>query len=185
MKRDDQKTKQTQKEKREKSQPKKKASDAMQIESFEDPAEVSKASAAATTVDSFFITGDGSNYMSTAVANETADDAHLSEAVNRRERRGNISINAKSTKRVELKYNKETDDDSSAHPSWAAKRKQKVIPQFQGKKVKFGEDEKGEEANSLSQKPNEEKEVLHPSWAAKQKLKPVITEFKGTKITFD
>ncbi|XP_075145902.1 rlb1 [Haematobia irritans] len=85
--------------------------------------------------------------------------------------------------------------DEKLHPSWAAKQKLKpVITNFQGKKIRFDNDE-GHQAsgnrgtalnttkNTPTPKPNTES--LHPSWLAKQKLKPVITAFQGKKISFD
>lgn len=143
------------------------------------------------TEDPFFITSDGTNYLSTSApaAKTDENDANDSEEesfsgrLNRRARRSGMNLNTNSNSNSNTKTKNSSnlnvfskpEIDPDAHPSWAAKRKLKEIPQFQGKKVKFDEAED-------DVKPKEE---LHPSWAAKQKMKPTITEFKGTKVTFD
>lgn len=167
---------------------------------------------ATTMVDPFFITDDGSNYISTAVIDRTQADAP-DDNLNRRERRANRMSNNSAGPKAHAKnakFNKNTptlksfggsvrneakngtwqEDDADVHPSWSAKRKQKTIPSFQGKKIKFdgGEDKPKTATTPASIKSSNETDdasKLHPSWAAKQKLKPVIAAFKGSKITFD
>lgn len=158
---------------------------------------------ATTMVDPFFITNDGSNYISTAVIDRTQPEAPDNE-LNRRSRRANRpnnnSVESKShgknskfnnpapklksfggSSRNEAKKDVSEASDAGVHPSWSAKRKQKTIPAFQGKKIKFD----GSEDKPTKSTTNDAEDKLHPSWVAKQKLKPVITEFKGSKITFD
>lgn len=134
------------------------------------------------TVDSFFITSDGKNYMSTSAPRENADEDDIDndgtdERLNRRARRSGIINQTPNSNNKPIKLNviAKPEIDPEAHPSWAAKRKQNTIPEFLGKKIKFDADDKDDNS----------KEKLHPSWAAKQKLKPIITEFKGTKVKFD
>lgn len=167
---------------------------------------ISEEPAATTTVDPFFITNDGSNYVSTAVIDRTQADGP-DDTLNRRSRRANrLSNNSAGPKahakvgqfnksapilktfggssRNTMRKDEPENVDADVHPSWSAKRKQKSIPAFQGKKMKFD----GEKSTTDTTKPANSGEVsskLHPSWVAKQKLKPVITEFKGSKITFD
>lgn len=171
-------------------------------------AEITEEPAATTTVDPFFITNDGSNYVSTAVIDRTQADGP-DDALNRRSRRANRLSNNSAGPKAHAKVDKfnksaptlksfggssrndarkEVPDnaDADVHPSWSAKRKQKSIPAFQGKKMKFdGSGEKPANDTTKSTNSGEESSKLHPSWVAKQKLKPVITEFKGSKITFD
>lgn len=141
----------------------------------------------ATTVDSFFITESGSNYMSTAVVDRVQADGP-DDGLARKERRAKQFGNTITPKAK--KFNnfgdgkpngrgKPAEADGPDHPSWSAKRKQKVIPDFQGKKTKFGA------TDSKATKPAASTGDVHPSWAAKQKQKPTITEFKGLKTTFD
>lgn len=118
---------------------------------------------APTTVDDFFITADGSNYLSTAVVNkeqenDSGDDSNTRKVFEKKPKEA--SFFHKSDKRpVKLGTNRFED----------AKRKrlnETVEPIRTVKEMKIDPE-------------------LHPSWQAKQKLKPTITEFKGTKITFD
>lgn len=181
-----------------KSTPKKPAKKIEQaIDDSEEPA-------ATTMVDPFFITTDGSSYLSTAVIDRTQADGP-DDDLNRRSRRANrlntysagpkANVNNKSTPQLKSfggssRNNARKDvpekADVDVHPSWSAKRKQKSIPAFQGKKIKFdGSDDKPPTSNTKRPIDAEESTKLHPSWVAKQKLKPVITEFKGSKITFD
>lgn len=113
------------------------------------------------TVDPFFITDDGSNYLSTAVINRTEDPVSDDEFSNRRDRRSNQFGRNKS-------FNKTTQSQT------LAKRKPNPNSDFYNKKPKFDDEANVENAANL-----------HPSWAAKKKQKPTITDFKGTKITFD
>lgn len=143
-----------------------------------------------TTEDSFFITQNGSSYQSTAVVDRVQADGP-DDGLDRKERRAKQFGKAPRPAKVK-KVNKfaaaeqQVDSKDPAggdeHPSWAARRKQKAIPNFQGKKMKF-DDGGGAEKGQASTKAIDSS--IHPSWAAKQKQKPVLTEFKGTKITFD
>lgn len=143
-----------------------------------------------TTEDSFFITANGASYQSTAVVDRIQADGP-DDGLARKERRAkqfgkatpdhNRNKFNKSGDSAKLNVSKDTTSNGADHPSWAAKKKQKAIPSFQGKKVKF-DNESGSQPQSA---PKSADKDVHPSWAAKQKLKPVITEFKGSKITFD
>lgn len=130
-----------------------------------------------TAEDSFFITSSGASYQSTAVVDRIQVDGP-NDGLARKERRAKqfgrtIPDNNKSNKFNKsggsAKLNNKNDSmNGDEHPSWAAKKKQKTIPNFQPQSAS-----KSADSN------------VHPSWAAKQKLKPVITEFKGSKTTFD
>ncbi|KAI9337282.1 hypothetical protein BDR26DRAFT_864116 [Obelidium mucronatum] len=79
--------------------------------------------------------------------------------------------------------------DEKLHPSWAAKKAQKIqisaIPA--GKKISFGDDDEGDGGGSVvvSKKPVVAEESLHPSWAAKKAQKLQISAAPaGKKITF-
>lgn len=166
--------------------------------------EPSEEPAATTMADPFFITNDGSNYMSTAVIDRTQPDGP-DDALNRRSRRANRLPNNSDGAKSHVKtgkFNKSTpklksfggsarnetkqDAEADVHPSWSAKRKQKSIPAFQGKKMKFdGSEDKPAPGSAKPANDGDDSSKLHPSWAAKQKLKPVIAAFKGSKITFD
>lgn len=91
-------------------------------------------------------------------------------------------------------------DDESLHPSWLAKKNNRVgITEFAGKKIVFGQDEETAppitEAWRLRIKEKKEnakeepKEVLHPSWEAKRRAKEMEAERmrneKPTKVVFD
>lgn len=189
------------KEKSMPAKPPKTKKDAEEIENAEEPV-------ATTMVDPFFITNDGTNYISTAVIDRTQPDGP-SDDLNRRSRRANRlnnnsdgpkthTKNAKFNKappklqsfggssRNETRKDVPDNADADVHPSWSAKRKQKSIPAFQGKKIKFdGSEDKPTTANTKSTSETDESSKLHPSWVAKQKLKPVIAAFKGSKIIFD
>lgn len=140
-----------------------------------------------TTEDSFFITANGASYQSTAVVDRVQPDGP-DDGFDRKERRANKfgrPLNKFNNNKTAANK-RDTHQDAlsgNEHPSWAAKRKQKTIPNFQGKKVKFGEDVGKKAATGSASKTADNN--VHPSWAAKQKLKPVISEFKGSKITFD
>ena len=74
------------------------------------------------------------------------------------------------------------------HPSWAAKKANKVIEPFQGKKITFdsvgGDVVKSFEKPRISEKTRDTSSSLHPSWAAK-KANKAIEPFQGKKTTFD
>lgn len=146
-------------------------------------------------VDSFFITGSGENYLATNVI-DRIQARGPDDGLDRKERRAQQFGNKPKAvpKRQDIPSSSEPSrsikpmtNQDDLHPSWAAKMKSKGIDKFQGKKMKFGDEEPDDVVdktlNAQSQKDDTEK--IHPSWAAKQKLKPVITEFKGNKIVFD
>lgn len=116
-----------------------------------------------TAVDDFFITADGSNYLSTAIANKT---------------QGNDSDDDSNQKKV---YEKKPRESSFFHKS-DKKPEKSGSNRFEGAKRKWPNesDESVHKAKETKIDPE-----LHPSWQAKQKQKPTITAFKGTKITFD
>ncbi|KAJ3074856.1 hypothetical protein HDU98_010036 [Podochytrium sp. JEL0797] len=79
--------------------------------------------------------------------------------------------------------------EESLHPSWAAKRAQKMqiaaVPV--GKKITFGEEEKGGVAKKgADKKPAAPvvEENLHPSWAAKKKQSMAMGHSSGKKVVF-
>lgn len=158
-------------------------------------------------MDSFFVTASGTSYMAAGVT-ERFQPAGPNDGLDRRERRAqkfgksigrrperpqsqqqqNVSVRPQQT------FQRPASNAPAAelHPSWAAKQKTKGIDQFQGKKIKFSEAalapstvvRKASQAIA-SNVSAEDTAKLHPSWLAKQKQKPVISEFKGKKITFD
>ena len=76
------------------------------------------------------------------------------------------------------------DDEKNLHPSWAAKRKQKINidDKIQGKKIRF--DHQDEDFVTKSSHSNEPKN-LHPSWAAKKDFNKGIQPFQGKKKVFN
>lgn len=135
------------------------------------PAENNDVSEPPTTVDDFFITADGSNYLSTAVSNRNQEGDSDGET-NQRLYRGKdfdrkpkeASFFHKSDKKpVKLAVNRSVDLGLNSKRKWLDESEEQV---HQSKEKKVDPE-------------------LHPSWQAKQKLKPTITEFKGKKITFD
>lgn len=154
-------------------------------------------------LDSFFVTASGTSYMAAGVT-ERFQPAGPNDGLDRRERRAQ-KFGKKTLRRPERLQTQQRNGSmrpqqtfqrpaSSApefalHPSWAAKQKTKGIDQFQGKKIKFGDAapssvvRKAPQAIALTASA-EDTTKLHPSWLAKQKQKPVISEFKGKKITF-
>lgn len=133
----------------------------------EKPGKKNVVSEAPTTVDDFFITADGSNYLSTAVVNRNQDDDsdggdnhHLYHGKDFEKKPKEASFFHKSDKKpVKLAVNR-----------------------FEGIKRKWTNESEEQDQKTKEKKVDPE---LHPSWQAKQKLKPTITEFKGKKITFD
>lgn len=123
---------------------------------------------APTTVDDFFVTADGSNYLSTAVASEKPDDDSDDD----------LKAHKKHGNSFAMKLNEST-----------ARQKNSKKPVKLGTNRSEG-GEKRKWTDGKDEQPNAGKQLkvdsnLHPSWLAKQKLKPTITEFKGKKITFD
>lgn len=116
-----------------------------------------------TTIDDFFITADGSNYLSTAVANKEQD---------------NVSDDDSHPRKV---FEKKPKEASFFHKS--DKRPVRLgSNRFEGTKRRWP-NETVEPVHAVKETKIDPE--LHPSWLAKQKLKPTITAFKGTKITFD
>lgn len=157
-------------------------------------------------LDSFFVTASGTSYMAAGVT-ERSQPAGPNDGLDRRERRAQKfgRSSARRPERPQLQQQRNTSmrpqqtfqksaanaPEAGLHPSWAAKQKTKGIDQFQGKKIKFGETAPAPSSivrkapQSIASTASEETAKLHPSWLAKQKQKPVISEFKGKKITFD
>lgn len=147
------------------------------------------------TMDSFFITESGSNYMSSVVLDRSENDKDSNHkkvfiksqihtpGINRRQRRQGITVPAFAPKPIEPPKKLNVD----VHPSWLAKQKQRSIKEFQGKKITF--DDYGSNTQTfVAAKVTAESvpdKTLHPSWAAKLKQKPIMTEFTGSKIVFD
>lgn len=140
-------------------------SDESEEESDKETENENNDTAPATTVDDFFITADGSNYLATAVANtkqeEDLDDDHHPN-------RGK-------------EFAKKPKEASFFHKS-DKKPVKLAVNRFENKKRKWSDNEEEEVHTVKESKVDPE---LHPSWQAKQKQKPIITEFKGKKITFD
>lgn len=168
-----------------------------------------------TTVDPFFFTETGDNYLSTVVIDRVQPEA-VQDGLIRRERRDHTlrpnkknnvfrkqfgrSEHVPQNGRIEKNYGHVVKPspapiDEKLHPSWIAKQKLKpIITEFKGHKIKFDND--GNDTTVVHGKPIKlerhqdktpatSKEDIHPSWAAKQKQKPAIQEFKGTKVVFD
>lgn len=113
---------------------------------------------APTTVDDFFITADGSNYLSTAiVSKKQQEDSDGEEKV----------------------FAKKLREASFFHKS---DKKPAVERRTENSKRKWP---KEEEQPAPAEKVRKVDTSLHPSWQAKQKQKPTIANFTGTKITFD
>lgn len=175
-------------------------------------------------IDPFFITDSGENYRSSAVVvrNGKVVDPQISQKtldigsfehkqrkstdIYRNHPKNNNYGVSNAKERISHKSFRETVKENKTeglHPSWAAKQKHKtVIGSFQGKKIKFEDDnnqvediyDNSKAIKSDSQykthlsanirKNDHKAKDLHPSWAAKQKLNATITDFKGKKITF-
>lgn len=135
---------------------------------FNDDVDEMKATEAPTTVDDFFITADGSNYLSNAVVISIQKDDNDTE-----------SKPFPSKKQShEFVMNGGIDSGQS----------RKKFDRNSGPKRFAGEKRKWNDESNGPVKVKEERKIdpnLHPSWVAKQKQKPTITEFKGTRITFD
>lgn len=122
---------------------------------------------APTTIDDFFITADGSNYLSTAVANQNQDEDSEDGSNNRPQR---------------AKMSKPKSKESSFFQTNGKKPVKLATNRFEGTKRKWLDE--GNEQVHKEKQPKIDTD-LHPSWQAKQKMKPAIAEFKGKKITFD
>lgn len=128
-------------------------------------------SAEPSTVDEFFFTADGTNYLSNAVVNENQkDDDGDDDTEKPRKQFHDFGQKAGASKGLNR-----NDGTGRFDPNKSGKR-------FVGEKRKWTEETNDEPAAKEEKKidPN-----LHPSWIAKQKQKPTIVAFKGSKITFD
>lgn len=134
----------------------------------EDDLNETSTTVAPTTVDDFFITADGSNYLSNAVVNSTQKDDNDTEP--------------KSFPPKKQSHEFVMNGGVGSGPPGKKFERNSGPKKFAGEKRKW---------NDPSNDPVEVKEErkidpnLHPSWIAKQKQKPTIAAFKGTKITFD
>uniref|UniRef100_W8BY36 Bud22 domain-containing protein n=2 Tax=Ceratitis capitata TaxID=7213 RepID=W8BY36_CERCA len=172
-------------------------------------------------IDPFFITNSGESYRSSAVVVRNGKALNTEEYnpredkkivagkyINTKDNYNSVNskskVNNKKIGRTAANSKVEKNMTANLHPSWAAKQKLKpVIGSFQGKKIKFDDEDKtssNEEIKINNSKSDDVKsqvmsnkrdyfseskaEVLHPSWAAKQKFKATITEFRGKKTTF-
>ncbi|XP_055326956.1 serum response factor-binding protein 1 [Sitodiplosis mosellana] len=131
------------------------------------PAEKNQVSEPPTTVDDFFITADGSNYLSTAIPNQKQE----------------VDSDGETNQRL---YRSKDFDRKPKEASFFHKSDKKpvklAVNRSEGTKRKWLDDREEQTGQPMEKKVDPE---LHPSWQAKQKLKPTITEFKGKKITFD
>lgn len=123
--------------------------------------------AAPTTVDDFFITADGTNYLSTAVISRNQEEGSDDDGAGHLPR--------------STGFEKKSRESSFFHKS-DKKPVKLAVNRFDGSKRKFTNEGDNQICEKKQTKIDPE---LHPSWQAKQKLKPTITEFKGKKITFD
>lgn len=138
------------------------------ISSIDEPMDDQSAEAP-TTVDDFFITAEGTSYLSTAVVNRTQEDGP-DDGLDRRSRR------------AQQKGGKTNDNQTSFSKKTKNFNANDNSNRFIGGKRKWNTEDidEGETETPKPIDPN-----LHPSWLAKQKQKPTITAFKGTKIVFD
>lgn len=112
---------------------------------------------AESTVDDFFITAEGTSYLSTAVVKEEPKD-----------KKGTGEAHAKPQ---QAKWNKSF--DKAPHQTNHAGARHEPRQPFKRPFEEVTEPKKEIDPN------------LHPSWLAKQKQKPIIAGFQGKKITFD
>lgn len=129
--------------------------------------DVDEMTEAPTIVDDFFITADGSNYLSNAVVNSTQkDDSDAETPFPPKKQSHEFVMNGRT---------------GSGQPG-------KKFEKSTGPKRFAGEKRQWNDESNDPAGVKEERKIdpnLHPSWVAKQKQKPTIAEFKGTKITFD
>lgn len=112
--------------------------------------------AAESTVDDFFITAEGTSYLSTAVVKEepkVKKDAAEARSKPQHEKRNKPFDKVAQNNRGNGKF--EAKPSFKRHYEEVAEPKKEIDPN------------------------------LHPSWLAKQKQKPIIAGFQGKKITFD
>ncbi|KAJ6634744.1 hypothetical protein Bhyg_13323 [Pseudolycoriella hygida] len=124
------------------------------------------------TVDSFFVTETGENYLATKVV-DRIQSRGPNDGLDRKKRRaqqfGRMSVTNSIRKEAPI-------PKDPSHRS--VKRKVNSSDKFKSKKLKSDEEVMVDSTADTTEK-------IHPSWAAKQKLKPVISKFLGSKITFD
>lgn len=142
--------------------------------------------------DPFFVTDTGESYQATKTI-VRVQPSGPNDGLDRKERRAQQfgskpkSVSKRNDLPAPIRSSKPTIPED-LHPSWVAKLKSKGIDKFQGKKMKFDEQPSPVTVVSKNVTPQPKEDLIekiHPSWAAKQKLKPVISEFKGSKIVFD
>lgn len=129
--------------------------------------------AAQKTLDSFFVTSTGENYMASVAANISSDsESEVKEKVKPKKFEEKKKFNGKSDAQISKKR-KETPATSHVEQS-----KEKITPKINAK-------EQSQFRKSVQNvEKSEDIEKLHPSWQAKM-IQKVMTEFQGTKITFD
>jgi hypothetical protein len=94
------------------------------------------------TVDSFFITANDKDYMSVykplTVTERKLEDPKPIKEIFIKEKKVTVGKNNSMSNRKERRQQKvEEQVDTSLHPSWEAKRKQKSLAKFEGKKITF------------------------------------------------
>jgi len=107
---------------------------------------------------------------------------------NRNKRYENSTRNSFKQHEDKFEGNHLKNNESNLHPSWAAKKRANTsIAKFEGKKIKFGDEQRPKQIGlqDKSDKPIIKSESVHPSWAAKQNLKSTIQAFQGKKVIFD
>lgn len=141
----------------------------MKLNNDKDDVDKMKTTEAPTTVDDFFITANGSNYLSNAVVNSVQKD----------------DKNTESKPFPPKKQSHEFVMNGGIGPGQSGKRFQRNagLKRFAAEKRNWNDT-----INDVPVEVKEERKInldLHPSWVAKQKQKPTIADFRGTKITFD
>jgi len=116
------------------------------------------------------------------------------KVTNEREGKREIDSRSKASNLTAKSFNLEDSSvvESNLHPSWAAKKRVNTsIAKFEGKKIKFGDQDSVSSPKSNFSvpviKPSNvsHTEKLHPSWEAKQSQKSSIQAFQGKKVVFD
>lgn len=115
-----------------------------------------KKAAESTAVDDFFITAEGTSYLSTAVVKEEP----------KVKKEGGEA-------RAKPQHEKRNQPFDKVAPNNRGNGKFEAKPSFKRPYEEVAEPKKEIDPN------------LHPSWLAKQKQKPIIAGFQGKKITFD
>lgn len=120
------------------------------------------------TVDSFFITETGENYLSTAVVKRKEEETTGKPNTD--------TLIMENTAILERPHSSTHYLSSFAAPSRPLLKTDWKI---------FSINESASKSGSLRSGENIVDRDIHPSWLAKQKMKPVIQEFRGKKITFN